>query len=126
MLVMSVVLLGTWVLLPRVRGIPIRASATRAAAVLTFHVGACVMGNSFTVATAGRYPLMSAFIPVIAGLATAILCATCLTRASDYCPEFEPISEDEFDRFMSNHEARWSRFADLPESGSSKHSNRSA
>jgi hypothetical protein len=91
LLTMSVVLVGAGLLLPRVKGIPIRPSAARAAGIITFHVAACGAGNAFTVATAARYRMISAFIPVVAGLVTAVLFATCLTRASDQCEDTEPL-----------------------------------
>jgi hypothetical protein len=37
-------------------------------------------------------------------LATATLFAICLTRASDACPAFEPIPEEEFERCVPNHD----------------------
>jgi hypothetical protein len=107
MLAMIVVLMGTRVLLPRVPGIPIRRSAARATDIITFHVVMCAIGNAFTVATAARYPLVSAYIPVVAGLATAALFAICLTRSSDGSPAFEPIPQEEIERCVTNHDARW-------------------
>jgi hypothetical protein len=106
-LLMSIVLIGTRLLLPRVRGIPIRPSAARTADIITAHVVVCAMGSAFTVATAARYPLVTAYVPVVAGLVTATLFATCLTGASDQCGTAELVSEHEIKAYMARHERNW-------------------
>jgi hypothetical protein len=112
-LVMSIVLLGTGLLLPRVRGIPIRPSAARAAYIVTFHSILCSAGTALTVATRDKYPMLMAFIAVAGGLITALLFAICLSPASDQCPEPVPVSEEELDDLMKLHERNWELLREL-------------
>jgi hypothetical protein len=89
--IMLVVLLGTRIFLPRIKAIPIRPSVQRAADILTLHMGIALGIAAFTVATGLRYPGVTNLATVVNGLVFGILCAACLTRESDICPEAPPL-----------------------------------
>ena len=86
-LTMLVMLVGTRVLLPSVKGIPIRRSARRASDILTLYLLVMFLCSTFAIATAGRYAFLQALLPILNGAALGILCAVFLTRESDVCEE---------------------------------------
>jgi hypothetical protein len=112
-LAMSLVLIGTRIVLPRVRGIPIRPSAARAAAIITFHNVADTVGIIFAIATNTRYPLVPAYISVASGLVTAALFGLLLTPESDRCEPPTPVSGQELADVMKLHERNWRMLKDF-------------
>jgi hypothetical protein len=94
-LVMTVVLLGSRVLLPIVPRIPIRASARRASDILTIYALFGLASSAVTVGAGGRFPWAASLLPVLGGVVTPLLCAFWLTPASDECGDFAPVTEKE-------------------------------
>ncbi len=86
-LVMLVMLAGTRVLLPRVKGIPIRRSARRASDILSLYVLTAFLWSTLAIATAAGYSFLQSLVPILNGATLGLLCAVCLTRESDVCDE---------------------------------------
>jgi hypothetical protein len=90
-LAMAVVLLGTWAFLPRLKAIPIRRSASRAALITGVQVFLHFANAAYLLlaGTSIQVRMIGSLVPVAGGLLTSILWAVCLTRESDECPVVE-------------------------------------
>ena len=91
--VMVVMLAGSRLLIPKVRGIPVRRSARRASDILTFQ---CIGSISCVVlAGSGRVTMWNFYLPLLFSLASAALWLLWLTPASDRCEEPAPLSDEQ-------------------------------
>ncbi len=78
--IMLCALCGSRVLLPKVRGIPVRTSARRAADILAIHIGLILVSAW---ATTMALNALASMTVVINGAILGVLCAVLLTRKSD-------------------------------------------
>jgi hypothetical protein len=111
--VMVVMLAGSRLLLPKVRGIPIRSSARRASDILTLQ---CLGSLTCAVlAGAGIITLWNYVLPLVFGVTSGTLWLFWLTPASDRCEEPAPFSDEQL-AFLARPNRSYARLVRLIES----------
>ena len=91
--VMVVVLLGSRLMLPRVKGIPIRPAARRAANILALQLLASVISAVLAASTTATY--LNYYLPVSANLILGLTWLLYLTPSSDECADLVKLTERE-------------------------------
>ncbi len=95
-----VIMLGlTWFLLPKVKGVPIRRSATRAASIVAFQVLSWLATSTLSVRFGPT--LFSYFAPLVTGVVVASSWLFWLAPASDLCEPAAPPTDAECSEYLA-------------------------